>query len=65
MNNEGDLVCYCMSVTRGEILEALHNGNHTIEQLKREVSCCTGCGTCEIRVQKIIEGWKLKAKQAS
>lgn len=52
--SDEDLVCFCMSVTRGEIIAAVRAGHNDIPKLKREVSCCTGCGTCEERVKKIL-----------
>ncbi|NUM87998.1 MAG: (2Fe-2S)-binding protein [Bdellovibrionales bacterium] len=53
--SDEDLICVCMTVTRGEILEAIRRGITTIEGLKAELFCCTGCGTCEPKVRKILE----------
>ena len=53
--DDQDLVCFCMSVTRGEIKQAIREGNKDIPSLKKNVGCCTGCGTCEGRVRKVIE----------
>ncbi len=52
--SDEDLICFCMSVTRGEIKSAIREGSDTIPKLKHQVSCCTGCGTCEERVRKIL-----------
>lgn len=56
--SDEDLVCFCMSVTRGEIKEAIRNGSSTVDDLKSTLFCCTGCGTCEGRVTKLLEETK-------
>jgi NAD(P)H-nitrite reductase large subunit len=53
--SDEDLICICMSVTRGEIKKALADKCKTLDDLKNTLFCCTGCGTCEGRVQKIID----------
>ena len=52
--SDDDLICICMTVTRGEIKEAIKTGCQTVDALKAKLMCCTGCGTCEPRVQKVI-----------
>ena len=53
--SDDDLICICMSVTRGEIKAAIRNGEKTLDGLKSTLFCCTGCGTCESRVRKILD----------
>lgn len=53
--SEQDLICVCMTVTRGEILAAIREGSHTLDELRSTLLCCTGCGTCEPKVRKILE----------
>lgn len=53
--SDDDLICICMSLTRGEITKSIADGNRTIDALKESIMCCTGCGTCEPRVQKLID----------
>lgn len=53
--SDDDLICICMSVTRGEIKAAVRTGLHTVDQLKSTLFCCTGCGTCEGRVRAVLE----------
>lgn len=50
-----DLICVCMTVTRGEIRAAVQNGASTIQELKSTLFCCTGCGTCEPKVRALLE----------
>ena len=48
MSNDKDtLVCRCEEVTREEILEAIHNGCHTVARVKRAVRA--GMGACQGR----------------
>jgi NAD(P)H-nitrite reductase large subunit len=53
--SDEDLICICMTVTRGEIKKAIAEGQQSIDALKSTLFCCTGCGTCEGRVQKILD----------
>jgi bacterioferritin-associated ferredoxin len=53
--SDDDLICICMTVTRGEIKSAIRQGQKSLDELKSTLFCCTGCGTCEGRVRKIME----------
>jgi nitrite reductase (NADH) large subunit len=61
--SDDDLICICMTVSRGEIKQAIRDGHTTIDALKSTLFCCTGCGTCEPRVQAILDE-ELKARAA-
>ncbi|CAK7192137.1 Nitrite reductase [NAD(P)H] [Commensalibacter sp. Nvir] len=39
-------LCSCMDVTKGQILQAIQKGNHTIEDIKATTKAGTGCGGC-------------------
>jgi bacterioferritin-associated ferredoxin len=56
--SDDDLVCFCMSVTRGEIKAEVRKGASSVDELKASLYCCTGCGTCEGRVQKLLDETK-------
>lgn len=64
--SDDDLICICMTVTRGEIKEAIRNGARSVDELKSTLFCCTGCGTCQSRVEAILESelGEKKAKSA-
>tara|TARA_S200002703_G_scaffold152609_1_gene153200 strand:+ start:723 stop:884 length:162 start_codon:yes stop_codon:yes gene_type:complete len=47
-------VCLCADKKLDEIRSAIRNGKTTINELKIELGVCTGCGTCERMVEKII-----------
>jgi bacterioferritin-associated ferredoxin len=53
--SDDDLICICMTVSRGEIKDAIQKGSRTIDALKSTLYCCTGCGTCEGRVTAILD----------
>lgn len=61
--SDQDLICVCMTVSRGEIKNAIHQGGcRTVDALKNTLFCCTGCGTCEPKVRKILEDELAAAK---
>ncbi len=39
-------VCECFDITLGELLEAIKNGNDTLESLMDETDAGTACGLC-------------------
>jgi nitrite reductase (NADH) large subunit len=44
---DGDTVCGCMGVTKGDIIHAIHqHGITTMTQLKDRTRASTGCGSC-------------------
>ncbi|MDH4262914.1 MAG: (2Fe-2S)-binding protein [Spirochaetia bacterium] len=48
-------VCLCKSVTKEQIINSIHRGNHTLEAIAIDTLATTGCGTCKPQVQKILE----------
>ena len=63
--SDDDLICICMTVTRGEIRNAIREGHSSLDSLKSTLLCCTGCGTCEGRVQAILDNEKQVKEQKS
>lgn len=45
MTNE-EMVCYCSSVTKGQIIEALDNGAKDLADIKKMTGACT-LGKCK------------------
>ena len=39
-------ICSCFDVTKGDLVQAIHNGCHTVAALKAETKAGTGCGGC-------------------
>jgi len=63
--SDDDLICICMTVSRGEIKNAIQAGSATLDSLKSTLYCCTGCGTCEGRVRAILEEELAKAQASA
>lgn len=40
------ILCSCNNVTRGELKDAVQDGDHSIARLKEATNCGTGCGGC-------------------
>lgn len=54
MENE-DIVCNCMQITKGEIIEAIKAGNLTsIDEVGEESEAGTVCGTCHDDIEDIL-----------
>ena len=50
-----DIVCNCMQITKGEIIEAIKAGNiSTIEEVGDITEAGTVCGTCQDDIEEII-----------
>ncbi len=53
---EGETVCGCHGVTKGEIVEAiLQKGVNTLAQLKDCTKASTGCGSCAGTCQQLLQ----------
>lgn len=39
-------ICSCFDVTKGDIIQAIHNGCQTVADIKAETKAGTGCGGC-------------------
>ncbi len=53
---DGDTVCGCMGVTKGTIINAIHEkGLCTMAQLKECTRASTGCGSCASLCQQLLK----------
>jgi nitrite reductase (NADH) large subunit len=53
---DGDVVCGCMGVTKGQIIAAIHNkGVNTLAHLKECTKASTGCGSCTNTCQELLK----------
>jgi NAD(P)H-nitrite reductase large subunit len=51
-----EIICNCMSVTRGEIVDAIRqNGLTTVEEVGDATNAGTGCGGCQELIQEILD----------
>lgn len=54
--NRDEIICNCMDVTRGTIVDAIKaKGLTTVEQVSDETSAGTGCGGCVDDIQAILD----------
>lgn len=54
-SGEEKIVCSCMNVTEGEILEAVLDGARTYEKLQEMTKIGTICGGCENEARELLE----------
>lgn len=53
---EAKIVCGCVGVSKGAIIEAIHkNGVNTLAQLKECTRASTGCGSCTEHCQQLLK----------
>lgn len=54
MDND-EIICNCMQITRGEIIESAIKGFATIEGIGEDTEAGTACGSCHDDIQKILD----------
>ncbi|TGL57180.1 (2Fe-2S)-binding protein [Leptospira ognonensis] len=42
-------------VTEKELVDAIREGAHTLEEIREKTRATTGCGTCSIQVYHILQ----------
>ena len=53
---DGETVCGCMGVTKGTIIQAIHEKRvSTLAQLKESTRASTGCGSCTELCQRLLK----------
>ena len=45
---QSEIVCYCLGVNKGKIIEAIQSGCNSLKAIKDFTKACTG-GECEIK----------------
>jgi NAD(P)H-nitrite reductase large subunit len=40
--NDDDLVCYCIGVDKKTIVDSIHKGNITLQDIRNDTKACTG-----------------------
>lgn len=52
---DADTVCGCLGVSKGTVIDAIHNlGVNTLAQLKDRTRATTGCGSCTALCQQLL-----------
>jgi len=55
MDND-DIVCNCMQITKGEIVEAIKAGKlKTVDEVGDETEAGTVCGSCQDDIEDILK----------
>ena len=54
VEGEDPYVCYCRSVLRSQVRNAVANGAHTLSDIKTKTRASTGCGECEGSLESLI-----------
>ena len=49
-----EIICYCMEVTRDEMLDAIRQGATEVTDIMQKTHAGTGCGRCRIQLRKIL-----------
>lgn len=50
-----ELVCYCYSVTEGDVFSAISTGARTLGALRAELKVSTCCGGCEPLIRQCLQ----------
>lgn len=53
--NRDDIVCNCMEVTAGEIMDAIGNGAKTVEDVQEATGAGTVCGGCISDIEQLLK----------
>ncbi len=47
-------LCHCRVVATHKVIEAIHYGATSVEEIARKTSAGTGCGTCQVDSERLI-----------
>ncbi len=53
-----EIICNCMQITRGEIIDSIKKGSKTIEAVGEDTEAGTVCESCHDDIQEILDGLK-------
>jgi len=48
------VVCHCTGTTREKICLLVKQGVDTLDKIERLTGACTGCGACDVDVEKLL-----------
>lgn len=55
MMNRDDIVCNCMGVTAGEIMDAIEGGARNVEDIQEITGAGTVCGGCIGDIEELLK----------
>jgi bacterioferritin-associated ferredoxin len=50
-----NVICHCLMVTKEEIVQCVHDGLVTVEEIQERTKAGTGCGGCLGAIEDVIE----------
>ncbi len=50
------MICSCFSVGEAQIVDAVRQGCHSVQQLGSKLKCGTNCGSCVPELKTFIAG---------
>ena len=53
-SDENQIICDCMSVTKGQIKELIRQGATTLASISDRSGACTACGACKFRIAELL-----------
>ena len=55
-NSDNEIICNCMGITRGEIINAIKEKKlTTVDEVGEVTTAGTGCGGCQPDIQDILD----------
>jgi NAD(P)H-nitrite reductase large subunit len=54
--------CYCIGVTRQQVIDAFEQGARAVEELRSSIRVCTGCATCRPDLEALLAAMKQRRK---
>ena len=50
-----ELICYCKRVDKDKILQTIAQGYYSVEAIGEITQAGTGCGSCQLEIQRLID----------
>jgi len=54
LKEQPTVICDCTGTTREKINQLVNQGVNTLDEIERLTGACTGCGACDIEVEKLL-----------
>ncbi len=50
-----DMVCFCNSVTYGDVIDAIASGAKTVDEITEKTEAGSMCGACKPKLAQILD----------
>ena len=54
-NKEDDIICTCTGTTKEKIEQLIANGSDSLDKISSATGANTGCGSCDVLIQELLE----------